>query len=78
MVTTAFRGAREIARHGEDAWCVPCDDAPALADGVQRVLGDQVLRASMVEQGARRVVAEFAPDRIMDRYSALYRAWTGA
>ena len=73
LVTTRFRGAREIARHGEDAWCVPCDDAPALADGILRLLADQPLRAALVRRGAERVLAEFGQDAIMARYLALYR-----
>ncbi|WP_347338080.1 glycosyltransferase [Chromatium okenii] len=36
LLTTQFRGAREVARHGEDAWCVPCADATALARGFKR------------------------------------------
>ena len=73
LVTTCFRGAREIARHGEDAWCVPCDDAPALAEGIRHVLADQRLRAALVQRGAERVTTEFGQDAIMAQYLALYR-----
>ncbi|MEA1048870.1 glycosyltransferase [Lamprobacter modestohalophilus] len=72
LVTTAFRGAREIARHGEDAWCVPCEDAPALAAGIQQLLQTPALASAMVERGVQRVEQEFSRDEIMQRYKALY------
>jgi glycosyltransferase involved in cell wall biosynthesis len=72
LVTAAFRGAREIARHGEDAWCVPCEDARALADGIQQLLQNPGLASALVEQGANRVQQEFSRDEIMRRYLQLY------
>lgn len=73
LVTTAFRGAREIARHGEDAWVVPCDDGAALAEGIAQVLRDPRLQRAMAEQGRRRIAADFAEDTIVAQYDALYR-----
>jgi glycosyltransferase involved in cell wall biosynthesis len=72
LVTTAFRGAREIARHGEDAYCVPCADAARLAEGIAQVLGDPALPAALVAGGSRRVEQEFSRDAIMRRYHELY------
>jgi L-malate glycosyltransferase len=73
LVTSLFRGAREIARHGEDAWCVPCRDPRALAAGIRTLLEDPTLAAAMVEQGGRRVQAEFGRDAIVAQYLDLYR-----
>ncbi|NEX16256.1 MAG: glycosyltransferase [Halochromatium sp.] len=73
LVTTAFRGAREIARHGEDAICVPCEDAAALAAGIQQLLQDPALARALVERGSQRVEQSFSPEIIMDQYQALYR-----
>lgn len=78
LVTTRFRGAREIARHGEDAWCVPCADAAALAQGIGEVLADPGLRRALIERGQTRVQREFAREVILDRYLELYRALAGA
>lgn len=72
LVTSAFRGAREIARHGEDAWCVPCADARALARGIEEVLRDPALAAAMVDGGRGRVRAQFGVGPIVDLYLALY------
>lgn len=73
LVTSNFRGAREIARHGEDAWCVPCGDAAELARGIEELLRDPALAAAMVARGQERVQAEFGREPIMDRYLELYR-----
>ena len=73
LVASLFRGAREIARHGEDAWCVPCRDPRALAAGIRTLIEEPLLAASMVERGGRRVQAEFGRDAIVSQYLDLYR-----
>lgn len=77
LVTAGFRGAREIARHGEDAWCVPCDDDQALAAGIRAVLADATLRQELARAGQSRVQTEFAQGPIMARYLELYRHLAG-
>ncbi|MEA3278648.1 MAG: glycosyltransferase [Pseudomonadota bacterium] len=77
LVTSLFRGAREIARHGEDAFCVPCADAPGLARGIAEVLGDPAMGEAMAERGHARVQTEFGRDPIMDQYLDLYRRLAG-
>jgi len=78
LVTSLFRGAREIARHGEDAWCLPCGDGQALAEGIAVVLADADLRQALALAGQARVQAEFARGPIMDRYRELYRQLASA
>lgn len=78
LVTSRFRGAREIARHGEDAWCVPCGDSAALANGIQEMLVDATLRSSIAERGHVRASREFSRDVILDQYLELYRRLAGA
>ncbi|TCT20085.1 hypothetical protein EDC35_1069 [Thiobaca trueperi] len=73
LVTTRFRGAREIARHGEDAWCVPCEDDRALAQGIAHLLSDESLMKALVARGAERVAQDFSATTIMDQYLELYR-----
>jgi glycosyltransferase involved in cell wall biosynthesis len=76
LVATAFRGAREIARHGEDSWVVPCDDPDALARGIQQVLSDPGLQQDMVSAGSRRLQQEFSEAVIIDQYRDLYDSLT--
>lgn len=73
LVTTAFRGAREVARHGEDAYVVPCGDAAALARGIEATLGDAALCRALTQRGAERVAREFGVAPIMAQYLDLYR-----
>jgi len=77
LVTANFRGARELARHGEDAWCVPCEDALALAQGIEQTLTDSSLMRAMTERGRERVEQEFGREAIMARYAELYRTLAG-
>jgi len=77
LVTSNFRGAREIARHGEDAWCVPCGNATELARGIEEMLRNPKLAATMVAGGQERIQAEFGREPIMDRYMELYRQLAG-
>ena len=72
LACTAFRGAREIARHGRDAWVSPCDDAPALAEGMREVITNEALQRDLVRAGARRIEAEFSEAAVIDQYRALY------
>jgi glycosyltransferase involved in cell wall biosynthesis len=78
LVTTRFRGARELTRHGEDAWTVPCEDPAALAEGIRRVLADPVLMSDLARAGEARVAGEFSRDAITAQYLALYRTLAGA
>lgn len=77
LVTTRFRGARELVRHGEDAWTVPCADPVALAHGISDVLRDESLRTQLARQGRMRVATEFAPATIMAQYRMLYQELVG-
>ena len=78
LVTSLFRGAREIARHGEDAWCVPCGEPRTFAEGIRTLLEDPVLAADLVQRGRRRVERDFGREPIMGQYRDLYRDLTGA
>jgi glycosyltransferase involved in cell wall biosynthesis len=77
LVASAFRGAREIVRHGEDGWLVPCDDAAALAAGIETVLRDPSLAAAIADAGRARVERDFSEDVIIARYRELYRQLLG-
>jgi glycosyltransferase involved in cell wall biosynthesis len=72
LVTTSSRGAREITRHGEDAWCTPCGDLPALARAINHLLDDQALCDSLVENGFDKVQRQFGQQAIVAEYLALF------
>jgi glycosyltransferase involved in cell wall biosynthesis len=77
LVTSLFRGAREIAHHGEDAFCVPCGDAEALARGIAEMLRQPAMGEALAMHGHARVRAEFGRRPIMDQYLELYRYLAG-
>ena len=73
LVTASFHGAVEITRHGEDAWRVPCGDAPALAGGIRTLLDDPPLAAALAAAGSRRARDEFSRAAVVEKYLDLYR-----
>ncbi len=73
LLTARFRGARELTRHGEDAWWVPCADPRALAQGIQILLADPALMARIAACGQARLATEFNQAAIMGRYQELYQ-----
>ena len=74
LVVTRFRGAREIVRHGDDAFTVPCEDPAALAEGIRQVLSDPALMADLTHAARARVAGEFSRDAITAQYLELYRS----
>jgi colanic acid/amylovoran biosynthesis glycosyltransferase len=54
-VSTDVTGIPEVLRHGETGLMVPQHDATALADAVERLLGDAQLRVRLA-RGARRLI----------------------
>ncbi len=77
LVTTRFRGAREVVRHGEDAWCVPCEDAAALAGGILETLADPARMIALAKRGRERVAQDFSRNVILGQYLELYRQLAG-
>jgi glycosyltransferase involved in cell wall biosynthesis len=60
IVATDVPGCREIARKGINALLVPVDDARALADAVQELAHNPVMRAKFAAAGRMLVEREFA------------------
>ncbi len=73
LITTLFRGAREITTHGEDAFCIPCDDAAALADALRLVITDTTLQRQLVQGGSATLQRNFGEPMVMSQYEQLYR-----
>ena len=72
LLTTAFRGAREIVRHGDDGWVVACDSGAALATGIEQLAGDAVLQHRLAQAGHARVHHDFSEAVVIDQYRKLY------
>jgi glycosyltransferase involved in cell wall biosynthesis len=71
VVAAASQGPAALIHTGEDGLLVPVDDAPALADGVRRLLADPALRGRLADAGARRVEAEFSEAAVVGQWKTL-------
>ena len=57
---------------GETGLVVPARDADALAEAINRMLGDEARRMEMGEKGRKRARQEFSSDIMIDRVLAVY------
>jgi glycosyltransferase involved in cell wall biosynthesis len=60
VVSTRWRGIPTVVRDGESGLLVPVRDASAVADQLDRLLGDAALRARMGETGRRIYLEQFS------------------
>jgi glycosyltransferase involved in cell wall biosynthesis len=72
IVATDVPGCREIARANINALLVPADDAPALAEAIDRLAADAGLRRRFGAAGRAMVEAEFSEHHIGREIVALY------
>jgi glycosyltransferase involved in cell wall biosynthesis len=72
VVASRAGGIPDLVRDGETGVLVPPGDAVALADALERLLGDDELTARLGVAGHERVRADFAPSTTIDRLEALY------
>jgi len=72
VVSTTAGALPEVVAHGETGWLVPPGDAPALADGIRRLMSDSELRARMGAAGRKRMVERFTWRETARKTVALY------
>ncbi len=72
-LVAAAGGVLEFSEHGENAWLVEPDSAPAIAEGLVRLIGDHSLRRRLA-RGALRSARERDWNTVYDRLIADYRA----
>lgn len=71
VITSNISPMKEVA--GEGACLVDPYDIQSIRTGVERVIGDQSYRETIVQKGLENV-KQFEPSAIADRYSQLYEA----
>ena len=81
-VATDVPGCREVVTDGENGLLVPARDPVALADAVERLLADDVLRSSMGTAGRQRMEDHFDEREVVAQtiqiYDGLLRRKKGA
>ena len=71
VVATSACGVSRRLGAGTDLLVVPPDDAPALAEAIERILGNDTLAQELVTSLRQRVRSDFTWARIVHQYAAL-------
>jgi glycosyltransferase involved in cell wall biosynthesis len=71
-VVTPVGGALDLIRHQENGWIIPVDDETALEQAVIQVFEGDMARRQMGAEARRRILQEYALDRVAARLHSLY------
>lgn len=72
VVSTYVSGIPELIEDGRTGLMVPEKDAEALADAIQRLLEDDVLRAKLGQAGRQKIAADFNLDKTSAQLAELF------
>ncbi len=72
VIASSVGGLPEIVADGVTGLVVPSADAEALADAIVALAGDLTRAAAMGRAGRERALAEFTPERCVERIEGLY------
>jgi glycosyltransferase involved in cell wall biosynthesis len=72
VIASSVGGLPEIVADGETGLVVPAGEAEALAEAIVALAGDLPRVAAMGKAGRARALAEFTPERCVERVEALY------
>ncbi len=78
VVAAASQGPKALIEDGRDGFLVPIDDAPALAEGVRRLLAEPKLARQFAERGLGRVAAEFSEAAVVGQWMTLFSDYGAA
>jgi colanic acid/amylovoran biosynthesis glycosyltransferase len=77
-VSTDVTGVPEVVRHGETGLCVAQRDPSALAEALDQLLNDPVLREHLAGNARTMIERDFDVDRNAEQLRALFMAADGA
>lgn len=72
IVATDVAGCREVVQHGVNGLLVPVRDPVALADALERLIGDAELRAAFGRAGRRIALEKFDERVVIPRMLRIY------
>ena len=76
IVATNSQGPGEAIDDGVSGLITPVDDAPALAQAINRVLGSEDLRQTLTQQAAEIYASTYSKQTIVSQYRDLYTQLT--
>ena len=76
VVAAAAKGPAALIADGRTGLLAPVDDAAALAQAINRVLGDRHLRESLASEGRKEYEASFTERAVVARYLDFFRRVT--
>lgn len=68
VVAAASQGPSQLITDGRDGLLTPVDDAPAMAQAINRVLGDDAFAGDLARAGRQRYEADFTEAQVVKRY----------
>jgi glycosyltransferase involved in cell wall biosynthesis len=74
VVGTAAGGIPEVVLHEQTGLIARAGDAVDLADQLQRLLSDTLLRARLAGTGKEHVLRTYSPDSAIGRFLDIYHA----
>lgn len=72
VVTCDVPGCREIVLHRQNGLLVPCKNPQALADAIEELVRDPVMRRTFASRHRARVCAEFSQKIVHEQFLRLY------
>lgn len=75
IVTTDIPGCRDVVEDGANGILVPVRDVSALAEAIEKLLGDAERRRAMGIVGRKVVEREFSAERIVEETLAVYNTF---
>ena len=74
IVTTTAVGCRDVVEEGKNGFKVPVKNSKELADKIEILVKNQELREKFGLYSREKVVKEFALERVVAKYSNLYKS----
>jgi teichuronic acid biosynthesis glycosyltransferase TuaC len=73
-ICSDFGGMKEVVDHEETGLVVPANEPKALAESLERLLEDKILRDRMGTLGRKRLEMHFSMSKMVHNYEALFHA----
>jgi glycosyltransferase involved in cell wall biosynthesis len=73
VIGTISGGITDIIEDNKSGLLVPADNAEALAEAIEKIIGDAVLRERLAEDGYQRAIGEFSSESSARQYADLFR-----